>query len=163
MYPPLSPSTHPRRPSEPRAQQLAHPPLLAVGFDAAHVSTLTATFGLGGLVNPVLPCPTIESAVRLVRHGHRSGAVVQPAVVLAALDLPDGTAADVLGMLRGHLHLRRTPVIVVGQDGDDARISEVYQLGATAYLSEHVAPSVLLEVIRDLGTPWALGIEQSGS
>ncbi len=81
----------------------------------------------------------------------------QPAVVVTDLHLTRGSGLDVLRLLRGHLTSRNTPVVILADGATTAEIQSAQQLGAAAFLSAAIAPSVLLGVIRDTGVPWSVG------
>ncbi len=133
-------------------------PVLVVGYDAAAIRRTRDDFISGGLTNPVLACDDGQEATAYVLgrapYGERADHPL-PVVVVTALRLPLGSAAEVLGVLRSDGGLRRLPVVVTGGDPGDDEIAELHRHGAT-YLSGHVAARALLDVIRGLGTPWAL-------
>ena len=118
----------------------------------------------GRLLNPVVACRDADEVTRYVQGRapyDARGAHPLPAVVLTELHLPGGSALDVLRLVRSHLSLRRTPVIVVADEATEQEIDEVHQLGAAAFLDRGVAADVLLGVIRDTGIPWAIGTHGS--
>ncbi len=135
-----------------------HAPVLLVGYDATAARRTRDDFISGGLTNPVLTCEDgFEATSYLLGAGdlaQREPAPL-PVVVVMSMRLPLGTAADVLRTMRSHLGLRQVAVLVTGGDPDEGDIAELHRLGAT-YLSSHVAPRALLDVIRGLGMPWAL-------
>lgn len=136
-----------------------HAPILVVGQSSDGLRRTRDDFISGGLVNPVVACDDAAHAEAYVLgHGEYAQRDIHPlpAVVVTELRLPAGSGTDVLRVVRGHLTLRRTPVVVVGGEPDSAEIAEVHRLGATAYLSQPVATQALLEVIRGLGMPWSI-------
>ena len=128
-----------------------HPPLLVVGHDELQLQATRDALLFGRLLNPVVACTDVAEATSYAQE-HPA-----PAVVLTELTLPDGGAADILGLISGHAFLSGTPVIVVSEDATEDAIAEVHQLGAAAYLDRSLAVDVLVDVIRDTGIPWAFG------
>lgn len=128
-----------------------HPSLLVVGHDELQLQATRDALLFGRLLNPVVACGDLAEVTAYV------SAHPAPAVVLTALRLSDGCAADVLRLVSGHAFLRGTPVIVVSEDAEEDAIDEVHRLGAAAYLDRSLAVDVLVDVIRDTGIPWALG------
>lgn len=141
-----------------------HPSVLVIGHDAARLQSTSDALALGRLANPVVGCrDAVEARAFVLGRSPYTDRVRHPlpAVVVTDLRLPVGTGIDVLRLVRSHLVLRRTPVIVVADEATDAEIAEVHQLGAAAFLAQQVAAEVLLGVIRDSAVPWAVGrVEQ---
>ncbi len=137
-----------------------HPPLLVVGHDELRLQATRDALDFGRLLNPVVACRDASEAAHCLQVPAPEACAGEhrlPAVVLTELHLPDGSGLDVLRLVRSHLSLRRTPVIVIAEDAEDHEIDAVHAHGATAFLDRSVAADVLLGVIRDTGTPWALG------
>lgn len=125
-------------------------PVLVVAHDEACLRATRDALTFGRLVNPVVACADLADLRR------RLGTLDLPAVVVTELHLPDGDATDVLRLVRSNLTLRRTPVVVVSDGGSAEEITEVTQLGATAFLDRGVAVDVLVGVLRDADLPWAI-------
>lgn len=134
----------------------ATPPVLVVTGDPAHGATLAGALAHGGLANPVRTAGGVSEALALLvgRPGRPRAEV--PVVVVTDHRLPDGSGVEVLRAARGHLQLRRTPVVVVGRDATETELDELHRLGVSAYLSHAVAPVALLDVVRGLPLPWSL-------
>ncbi len=143
-----------------------HPPVLVIGHDDDRLQATRDALGLGRLTNPVVACADADQARDYVL-GHAPyddrDRHPLPAVVVTDLRLDRGTGLDVLRVVRSHLSLRRTPVVVVADEATEDEIAEVQHLGATAFLAQHVAAQVLLGVIRDTGVPWAVGRVEMGA
>ncbi|WP_139977512.1 response regulator [Nocardioides litoris] len=146
-----------------------HPPVLVVGHDADRLAATRDALVRGHLSNPVVACRDADDARDYVlgrgAYADRDRHPL-PAVVVTDLRLASGSGIDVLRAVRGHLRMRRTPVVVVADTAagvDDEEIREVHHLGAAAFLAEHVAPDVLLGVIRETGVPWSVGRVELGA
>lgn len=137
-----------------------HPPVLVVGHDDDRLRATRDALALGRLTNPVVAVADAGDASAYVL-GHPPfddrEAHPLPAVVVTDLHLPGGSGLDVLRTVRSHLVLRRTPVVVIGDDASQEEITAAEQLGTAAFLGQHVAAQVLVGVIRDTGVPWAVG------
>ncbi|WP_148611682.1 response regulator [Nocardioides rubriscoriae] len=142
------------------------PSVLVIGHDADRLQATCDALALGRLTNPVVACRDASDARDYVlgrppyddRDQHPL-----PAVVVTDLHLGEGSGLDVLRLVRSHLSLRRTPVIVVADEAEDHEITEVQHLGAAAFLAQHLAADVLLGVIRDTGVPWSVGRVEAGA
>jgi DNA-binding NarL/FixJ family response regulator len=145
-----------------------HPSVLVVGHDVDRLQATRDALAHGRLTNPVMACRDAVDARDYVlgreEYADRETYPL-PAVVVTDLRLPRGSGLDVLRVVRSHLTLRRTPVVVVADvDGVDEReIAEVQHLGAAALLAQHVAADVLVGVIRDTGVPWSVGRVELGA
>ncbi len=139
---------HPTPPTT-RAQA-SHAPVLVIGHDEACLEATRDALSFGRLVNPVLACDDLAEL-----RNHLDSRDL-PAVVVTELHLPDGTATDVLRLVRSNLALRRTPVVVVSDGASAEEIVEATALGATAVLDRGVAVDVLVGVLRDADLPWAI-------
>ncbi len=141
------------------------PPVLLVGRDPAAVRRVRDDFISGGLLNPVVACADGAEAVAYLLGLGEYACREQhplPSVVVTDLALASGGGLEVLRTVREHALARSTPVIVVGTDAGEEEITALHDLGVTAYLSHHVAPRALLDVIRALPVPWALGRVEAG-
>ncbi len=136
-----------------------HAPVLVVGHDADSLEATRDALAFGRLMNPVTGCDDIADLRAYVEgrapHTPREAHPL-PAVVVTELRLPTGDASDVLRLVRGHLALRRVPVVVVADGATAAEIADITALGATAFLDRSVAADVLLSVLRDADLPWSL-------
>ena len=143
-----------------------HPSVLVVGHDPDRLQATRDGLALGRLTNPVMACAdaveTRDYVLGRPPYDDREAHPL-PAVVVTDLRLERGSGLDVLRVVRSHLALRRTPVIVVADEATDEEIREVQHLGAAAFLAQHVAADVLLGVIRDTGVPWAVGRVEVGA
>ena len=143
-----------------------HPSVLVIGHDDERLQATRDTLAAGRLANPVVACrDAVEARAYVLGRPPFDDRVLHPlpAVVVTDLRLPRGSGLDVLRLVRSHLSLRRTPIIVVTDHADDQEIAEAQHLGAAAFLAQHVTADVLLGVIRDTGVPWAVGRVEMGA
>jgi len=132
--------------------------VLQVG-DAGRYQSVRRSCDEAGLANPVSRCRNLDETHRLLGlHSQvQLGApLARPAVIVVDLRLSDGSGLDLLREVRSHLGLRRTPVVVVGDDATDEEITEVHRWGQAAYLSAAMMAWTLLDVVRDMNLPWSL-------
>ncbi len=137
-----------------------YPSVLVVGQDSARLAATRTALAAGGLTNPVVSCnDAVDTAAYLLGRPPFAdqAAHPQPAVVVTDLRLGRGTGLDVLRLLRSHLTLRGTPVVVLADGAEESEITAAQELGAAAFLSSTMACDVLLGVIRDTGVPWSVG------
>jgi CheY-like chemotaxis protein len=143
-----------------------HPSVLVVGHDDDRLQATRDALAWGRLTNPVVACRDADDARDYVlgRGGYADrDQHPLPAIVVTDLHLSQGSGLDVLRLVRSHLQLRRTPVVVIADDATDDEIAAAQHAGAAAFLAQHVAPDVLLGVIRDSGMPWAVGRVEMGA
>lgn len=74
-----------------------------------------------------------------------------PLLILLDLNLPDMTGIDILGVLKQHERLRRTPVIVLTTTDDKTEIQRCYDLGCNVYITKPVDYETFATAIRQLG------------
>lgn len=146
-----------------------YPTVLVVGHDDDRLQATRDALALDRLTNPVVACrDAVETRDYVLGRGAFADRAAHPlpAVVVTDLRLSQGSGLDVLRLVRGHLTLRRTPVVVVAdvEEGvDEQEIAEVQHLGAAAFLARDVAVDVLVGVIRDSGVPWSVGRVELGA
>ncbi|QCW51822.1 response regulator [Nocardioides dongxiaopingii] len=146
-----------------------HPPVLVVGHDDVRLRATRDAFARGRLTNPVVAlADAVEARAYVLGHApyEDRDRHLMPAVVVSDLHLAGGSGLDVLRTVRSHLSLRRTPVILVGDEGgdiDEDEVTEARQLGAAAVLGRRVAVDALVGVIRDTGASWSVGHAEIGA
>jgi DNA-binding NarL/FixJ family response regulator len=140
--------------------RLAPPVLVATAAEGTR-ELVARTLAAGGLANPVVAMSGVAGATAyLGGHGAYADRDTHPApvVVVTDLHLPGSTGAGGLDVLRTLAGPRHVPVVVVGDGATDLEITEVYRLGAAAYLARPVLATALLDVIRGLNMPWSLSL-----
>lgn len=110
----------------------------------------------------------LANAVIVVRDGaealdylHARGSFAQrntadPAVVLLDLKLPKVDGLEVLEQIKGHAHLRRTPVVMLTSSREESDLIRSYSLGVNAFVVKPVGFEQFFEAIRDLGMFWGV-------
>jgi len=74
-------------------------------------------------------------------------------MVVLDLNMPDMHGLDVLRFLRSHSQYRDLPVMVLTTRGDEASREEVFEAGASSYLTKPFSPSFLVSSVRQLLDP----------
>jgi CheY-like chemotaxis protein len=141
------------------------PPILLGEDDASHVLLVRRYLQKGGLVNPVRAMDDGAEVIAYLRGEGQYADRAQhpiPAVVIIDLRLRSGSGLEILRAIRENKSLAHTPVVVMSGSTEDTDIDEVHRLGAAAYLVKPIAFSALLDVIHQLGLPWALQLPPGG-
>ena len=136
-----------------------HPPILLAEDDASHVLLVRRFLSKGGLVNPVHAVDNGAEAIAYLRGAAPYTDREQyprPVAVITDLQLRAGSGLDILRAIEDDDDLRGTPVVVMSGSTDSAHIDEVHRLGGVAYLVKPIAFTAMLDVVRQLGLPWAL-------
>lgn len=142
------------------------PSVLVIGHDDDRLQATRDALAFGRLTNPVVAChDAVEARSYVLGRPPYADRTTHPlpAVVVTDLRLSRGSGLDVIRVVRSHLSLRRTPVIVIADEAEEHEIAEVQHLGAAAFLAQHVAADVLIGVIRDTGVPWSVGRTELGA
>ena len=72
-------------------------------------------------------------------------------MVLLDLNLPDMSGADILARIKGNIHLKRSPVVVLTTTDDASEIQRCYDLGANFYMTKPVNYEGFANAVRQLG------------
>ena len=136
-----------------------HPPILLAEDDSAHVLLVRRFLAKGGLVNPVHAVSDgAEALAYLAGEGEYADRERHPLPAAVITDLHLAGLGGI-GLLEG-MRLREDcadiPVIVMSGSTEGRDIEQAHRLGAAAYLVKPIAFEALLDVLHDLGLPWAL-------
>lgn len=106
----------------------------------------------------VVACDGQEAIDYLFGTGSFSGRdmSVMPAVVVLDLKLPKLSGLEVLRRIRGELHTRRLPVVVLTSSEDEQQIEESYALGANSFIKKPTDPTEFSEMILQVAMYWLL-------
>ena len=115
--------------------------MLYVDDNDANVALLEQMLERRGMVR-VMSAATAADGLALARR-------VRPDVVLLDLHLPDGTGRDVLDALRAGDETAHVPVVIVSADATPARIKELLEAGASAYVTKPIVIDELFCAIDD--------------
>ncbi len=121
--------------SQPPAQPRRGAVVLYVDDNDANVALVEQMLQHRGLVR-VVSAPTVTDGVAVARR-------LRPDVVLLDLHLPDGTGQDVLEALRADPTTAAIPIVVVSADATPARINELLEVGAVAYVTKPIVVNEL--------------------
>ena len=72
-------------------------------------------------------------------------------MVLLDLNLPDMSGADILARIKGNIHLKRSPVVVLTTTDAASEIQRCYDLGANFYMTKPVNYEGFANAVRQLG------------
>jgi CheY-like chemotaxis protein len=126
-------------------------PIVVVEDDESSRELIVRYLGKLRLANPVVPALDGVVAVEQL-----ATLAATPALVLLDLDLPGRSGLEVLAWLRGQPQLADVPVVMLTGSSELDDIDRAYELGISSYLVKPVGFPALEDVLRRLGTPWAL-------
>ncbi|WP_165821195.1 response regulator [Nocardioides gansuensis] len=136
-----------------------NPPILLAEDDPSHVLLVRRFLAKGGLVNPVHAVSDgAEALAYLFGEGEYADRRRHPlpAAVITDLHLAGLGGMELLEGVRGHEDFADIPIVVMSGSTEGRDIEQVHELGAAAYLVKPIAFEALLDVLHDLGLPWAL-------
>lgn len=137
----------------------AAPPILLAEDDPSHVLLVRRFLSKGNLVNPVHAVDDGAEALAYLRgegdYGDRERHPL-PVAVITDLHLRGLGGIGLLEGMRTHEGCADIPVVVMSGSTEGRDIEQVHNLGAAAYLLKPIAFEALLDVLHDLGLPWAL-------
>lgn len=142
-----------------------HPPILLAEDDPSHVLLVRRYLAKGRLVNQVHAVSDGADALEYLdgegEYADRDRHPL-PAAVITDLHLAGLGGLALLQGVREREECADIPVVVMSGSVEGRDIERVHQLGAAAYLVKPIAFEALLDVLHDLGLPWALQRPQSG-
>lgn len=112
-------------------------------IDAISTNRIVLKVKLAGAFYEVLQAGTIKEALMVAR-------AQQPDLVLTALSLPDGTAADLCQHLRKSPHSAHIPILAVGSAPDPATRLATIAAGAFDVMDKPVNETLLLGRVRSM-------------
>lgn len=135
------------------------PPILLAEDDPTHVLLVRRFLAKGNLVNPVHAVSDgAEALAYLLGDGEYADRATHPlpAAVITDLHLAGMGGLALLQEVRAREECADIPVVVMSGSTEGRDIERVHALGAAAYLVKPIAFEALLDVLHDLGLPWAL-------
>lgn len=136
-----------------------NPPILLAEDDPTHVLLVRRFLAKGGLVNPVHAVSDGTDALAYLsgegRYTDRDRHPL-PVAVITDLHLRGQGGKELLEGMRDIRECAEIPVVVMSGSTEGRDIEDVHRLGAAAYLVKPIAFEALLDVLHDLGLPWAL-------
>jgi CheY-like chemotaxis protein len=132
--------------------------ILYVEDCAEDVELTLAALEQNGLANEVV---VARDGVEALEYLTRSGSFAErpagnPAVVLLDIKMPRMDGLEVLRWIRGQVHLRSLPVVMLTSSREEQDIIESYQLGVNAYVVKPVEFQEFMQAVRTLGLFWAI-------
>ena len=91
-------------------------------------------------------------------HGEGSQASrksAEPELILLDLKMPKMDGKEALRQIKSNPRFRRIPVVVMTSSREKADVTEVYDLGANAYVVKPLEFNDFVEAVRKLGGFWA--------
>lgn len=136
-----------------------NPPILLVEDDPSHVLLVRRFLAKGNLVNPV---HAVSDGAVALAYLDGDGAFDDraryplPAALITDLNLAGVGGLELLEQVRARREYDDIPVVVMSGSTEGRDIEQVHELGAAAYLLKPIAFEALIDVLHDLGLPWAL-------
>ncbi|MEO3998923.1 response regulator [Mesorhizobium sp. CAU 1732] len=121
--------------------------------DEGHARLIEKNIRRAGVSNEIIPFTDGTSALDYLLGPDGSGNVSsgRQLLVLLDLNLPDMTGVDILEKVKGNMHTKRSPVVVLTTTDDEREIQRCYDLGANVYITKPVDYEGFANAIRQLG------------
>jgi CheY-like chemotaxis protein len=121
--------------------------------DEGHARLIEKNIRRAGVGNEIIPFVNGTDALNYLLGDDRSGAASakRQQLILLDLNLPDMTGIDILQILKGNRHTKRSPIVVLTTTDDSREIQRCYDLGANVYITKPVNYEGFANAIRQLG------------
>jgi CheY-like chemotaxis protein len=121
--------------------------------DEGHARLIEKNIRRAGVGNEIIPFVNGKDALNYLLGNDRSGAASakRQQLILLDLNLPDMTGIDILQILKGNRHTKRSPIVVLTTTDDSREIQRCYDLGANVYITKPVNYEGFANAIRQLG------------
>jgi DNA-binding response OmpR family regulator len=127
--------------------------IVMIEDDEGHARLIEKNIRRAGVNNEILPFVDGASALGYLLGVDGSGeaSAHRQLLVLLDLNLPDMAGVDVLAKIKGNVHLKRSPVVVLTTTDDSREIQNCYDLGANVYITKPVNYEGFANAIIQLG------------
>ena len=127
--------------------------IVLVEDDEGHARLIEKNIRRAGVNNEVIAFVNGSSALDYLLGPDGTGEANSGRQLLVMLDLnlPDMTGVDILARIKGNVHLKRSPVVVLTTTDDSREIQRCYDLGANVYITKPVNYDSFANAIRQLG------------
>jgi CheY-like chemotaxis protein len=127
--------------------------IVMIEDDEGHARLIEKNIRRAGVGNEIIPFVNGTDALNYLLGNDRSGAASakRQQLILLDLNLPDMTGIDILQILKGNRHTKRSPIVVLTTTDDSREIQRCYDLGANVYITKPVNYEGFANAIRQLG------------
>ena len=127
--------------------------IIMIEDEPGHARLIEKNIRRAGVNNAILGFTDGASALAFLLGPDGSGQVSsrRQLLVLLDLNLPDMTGLQILEIVKGNFHLKRSPVIVLTTTDDMHEIQKCYDRGANAYITKPLNYEGFSAAIRQLG------------
>ena len=127
--------------------------IVMIEDDAGHARLIEKNIRRAGVNNEIVPFQDGTSAVEYLfgRDGSGESSAGRSLLVLLDLNLPDMSGVEILERIKGNMHTKRSPVVVLTTTDDAREVQRCYDLGANVYVTKPVDYEAFANAIRQLG------------
>ena len=127
--------------------------IVMIEDDEGHARLIEKNIRRAGVNNKIIPFVDGASALAYLLGADGSGeaSAHRQLLVLLDLNLPDMAGVDILAQIKGNVHLKRSPVVVLTTTDDSREIQNCYDLGANVYITKPVNYEGFANAIIQLG------------
>ena len=127
--------------------------IVMIEDDEGHARLIEKNVRRAGVSNEIVPFTDGNSALDYILGKDRSGnaSIDRYILILLDLNLPDMQGTDILEQVKGNIHTKRLPVVILTTTDDEMEIQRCYDLGANVYITKPVEYESFANAIRQLG------------
>ncbi len=125
--------------------------IVMIEDDEGHARLIEKNIRRAGISNSIRHFADGTSALDYLFEHQEGPALNGPALILLDLNLPDMSGIDILGKIKAHDTLKRTPVVVLTTTDDKVEVQRCYDLGCNVYITKPVNYESFADAIRQLG------------
>ncbi len=127
--------------------------IVMIEDDEGHARLIEKNIRRAGVNNQIIPFQNGTEAVNFLLGSDGSGeaSAGRQLLILLDLNLPDMTGVDILEKVKGNVHTKRSPVVVLTTTDDEREVQRCYDLGANVYITKPVDYENFANAIRQLG------------